>query len=126
MHQFRKHYYPDVGDLKSDGEEHQCAQIIDALDEVACWVRNIDSQPALSFWLQTSTGRFYPDFVCKLKDGRILVVEYKGDHLYTDAEEKRTIGELWEKRSQGHCMIVMATNRKYDGIRAKILETVGS
>ncbi|HNT25898.1 MAG TPA: DEAD/DEAH box helicase family protein [Anaerolineales bacterium] len=120
MHQFKKHYYPDVGDLKSAGEEHECAQIIDSLDEVDCWVRNLDSQPARSFWLQTSAGRFYPDFVCKLNDGRILVVEYKGSHLYTDAEEKRIIGELWEKRSQGKCLFVMPTERKFDGLRAKI------
>jgi type III restriction enzyme len=120
MHQFKKHYYPDVGDLKSAGEEHECAQIIDSLDEVACWVRNLDSQPALSFWLQTSAGRFYPDFVCILNDGRILVVEYKGGHLYTDAEEKRIIGELWEKRSQGKCLFVMPTERKFEKIRAKL------
>lgn len=120
QHQFKKHYYPDVGDLKPTGEEHQCAQIIDSLDEVACWVRNLDSQPSRSFWLQTSKGRFYPDFVCKLTDGRILVVEYKGSHLYTDAEEKRIIGELWEKRSHGRCLFVMPTNREFGGLRAKV------
>jgi type III restriction enzyme len=119
MHQFRKHYYPDVGDLKSEGEEHECAQVIDSMDEVETWVRNIDSQPTRSFWLQTSKGRFYPDFICKLKDGRILVVEYKGSHLYTDAEEKRAIGELWEKRSSGRCLFVMPTNREYGELRAK-------
>lgn len=120
MHQFKKHYYPDVGDLKSTGEEHECAQIIDSLDEVAYWVRNLDSQPSRSFWLQTSKGRFYPDFVCKLKDDRILVVEYKGSHLYTDAQEKLAIGELWEKRSNGMCLFLMPTNREFGGLRAKV------
>lgn len=120
MHQFKKHYYPDVGDLKSIGEEHECAQIIDSLDEVEWWVRNLDSQPTRSFWLQTSKGRFYPDFVCKLKDGRTLVVEYKGIHLYTDAQEKLAIGELWEKRSDGRCLFVMPTNREYGGLKAKV------
>ena len=119
MHQFKKHYYPDIGDLKSDGEEHQCAQVIDSLDEVEFWVRNIDSQPSRSFWLQTSKGRFYPDFVCKLKDGRFLVVEYKGGHLYNDAQEKRNIGELWEKRSNGKCLFLMPTNREFGGLKAK-------
>jgi type III restriction enzyme len=28
--------------------------------------------------LPTPTGKFYSDFVAKLKDGRYLVVEYKG------------------------------------------------
>ncbi len=40
MHQFRKHYYPDVGDLKTEGEEHECAQTIDSLAEVTTWVCN--------------------------------------------------------------------------------------
>ncbi len=119
QHQFKKHYYPDVGDLKNSGEEHECAQTIDALEEVKYWVRNLDSQPARSFWLQTSAGRFYPDFVCKLHSGRSLVVEYKGAHLYAGAEEKRTIGELWEKRSRGECLFVMPTERKFDILRAK-------
>jgi len=120
MHSFRKHYYPDVGDLKSSGEEHECAQFIDSLEEVDCWVRNIDSNPTLSFWLQTSKYKFYPDFVCKLKDERYLVVEYKGGHLYTDAEEKRIIGDLWELRSNRKCLFVMPTNRNFAVIHAKV------
>jgi type III restriction enzyme len=119
-HQFKKHYYPAVGDLKSKGEEYECAQFIDTLPEVKFWVRNLPNRPQHSFWLQISTGRFYPDFVCLLRDGRYLVVEYKGEHLYTDAEEKRIIGELWEKRSQGRCLFVMPTGRNFEVIRAKV------
>ena len=59
-YQFQKHYYPDVGDLKSDGEEFQCAQFIDMLPEIKFWVRNLERQPLHSFWLQTSTDKFYP------------------------------------------------------------------
>ena len=36
------------------------------------------SAAAVHFYLQKATGRFYPDFVCVLNDGKILVVEYKG------------------------------------------------
>jgi len=120
QHEFRKHFYPTVGDLRPGTEEFMCAQIIDSLNEVDCWVRNLEGQPKLSFWLQTSRWRFYPDFVCRLKDGRYLVVEYKGGHLYTDAEEKRTVGELWERRSEGRCLFIMPTNREYGVIQAKI------
>ncbi len=119
QHSFKKHYYPEVGKFDSN-EEKQCAEFIETLDEVEFWVRNIDSQPSRSFWFQTSKGRFYPDFVCKLKDGRYLIVEYKGGHLYKDAEEKRQIGDLWEKRSKGKCLFIMPTDRKYDVIQAKI------
>lgn len=74
----------------------------------------------LSFWLQTSAGHFYPDFVCKLKDGCILLVEYKGSHLYTDAEEKCIIGKLWDKRCQGRYLFGMPTERKFILIQAKL------
>jgi len=119
QHSFKKHYYPEVGKFDSN-EEKQCAEFIETLNEVEYWVRNIASQPSRSFWFQTSKGRFYPDFVCKPKDGRYLIVEYKGGHLYKDAEENRQIGDLWEKRSKGKCLFVMPTDRKYDMIQAKI------
>ena len=121
-YQFEKHYYADVGDLKSKGEEFQCAQFIDTLPQVKYWVRNLERKPLCSFWLQTSTDKFYPDFVCLLKDGRYLVVESKGDYLWTaaDAEEKREIGELWEERSGGKCLFIMPRGTCFEAIRKKL------
>ena len=121
-YQFQKHYYQHVGDLKSDGEEFQCAQFIDTLPEVKFWVRNLERKPLHSFWLQTSTDKFYPDFVCHLTDGRYLVVEYKGLQLWSadDAREKREIGELWEKRSGGSCLFIMPKGPDLEAIRAKL------
>lgn len=81
------------GAWDSKGEEFECAQFIDQMEEVAFWVRNPVRHPGQSFWLQTSTDKFYPDFICKLKDGRILVVEYKGAHLWNeDSKEKKALG----------------------------------
>src|SRR5208337_3652010 len=118
---FKKHYYPEVGDLKPQGEEFECAQYIDGLDEVEFWVRNTERRPLHSFWLQTSTDRFYPDFVCKLKDGRLLVVEYKGEHLWNeDSKEKKALGELWVSRSNGKCIFVMPTGKDYGLIKERI------
>ena len=59
--------------------------------------------------LPTAAGRFYPDFVAQLEDGRLLAVEYKGAHLAAgpDALEKRAVGELWESRSAGRCLFAM-------------------
>jgi len=119
--QFKKHYFgPKPGELR-DGEEGQCAQVIDGLPEVTFWVRNLQRK-ATSFRLQTSRDWFYPDFVCKLDDERLLVVEYKGKYLYDtpDAEEKRLIGQAWESRSDGRCIFVMPTDRDFSVITAKI------
>jgi type III restriction enzyme len=73
------------------------------------WVRNIDSDPVAGFWLPTSSTRFYPDFVCELLDGRLFVVEYKGEHLrnVTKEIEKDQVGEVWAERSAGRCLFAM-------------------
>lgn len=116
-YEFKKHYYPEIGDMEAQGEEFECAQFIDQLDEVEFWVRNPVRRPGHSFWLQTSTDKFYPDFVCKLKDGRVLVVEYKGAHLWNeDSKEKKSLGELWAERSGRACLFIMPTERNYDAI----------
>ena len=125
-YQFQKHYYQHVGDLKSDGEEFQCAQFIDRLPEVKFWVRNLERKPLHSFWLQTSTDKFYPDFVCFLTDGRYLVVEYKGVHLWSadDASEKREIGELWEARGGGQCLFIMPKGPDFNAIQTKLSQNL--
>ncbi|MBC8458914.1 MAG: hypothetical protein H8D67_13045 [Deltaproteobacteria bacterium] len=80
-------------------------------------MRNPVRRPRYSFWLQTSTDKFYPDFVCKLKDERVVVVEYKGGHLWNDeTREKKALGELWSKRSACTCLFVMRTNKDYAAI----------
>ncbi|MCX7347455.1 MAG: DEAD/DEAH box helicase family protein, partial [Alphaproteobacteria bacterium] len=107
--QFKKHYFGakpgELRELTSDGdlaEEFSCAQFIDAMPEVNFWVRNL-ARKTTSFRLHMSKDWFYPDFLCQLTDGRVLVVEYKGGHLYdtADAEEKRAVGAVWASRSNG-------------------------
>ena len=56
-----------------------------------------------SFWLPTATGKFYPDFVAQLEDGRLLVAfVYKGAHI-AEADRKPPkngpIGALWQRES---------------------------
>lgn len=116
-HRFKKHYYPIIGDLKPQGEEFRCALALEQLSEVKHWVRNLAKQPQHSFWLPTSDDKFYPDFVAELADGRTLVVEYKGEPYKTndDSKEKRLVGELWEKLSQGKGLFLMAVEKDDQG-----------
>lgn len=102
---FSKHYYPVLADLEDGSEEWRCALAIDEHPLVRHWVRNIDSDPLAGFWLPTSFGRFYPDFVCELSDGRLFVVEYKGEHLRSVPREieKEQVGRLWAEHSNGRC-----------------------
>lgn len=124
--QFKKHYFgPKPGELAEKTptgkvtEEFQCAQFIDGLPEVKFWIRNL-VRKSTSFRLQTSKDWFYPDFLCQLVDGRVLAVEYKGEHLYTDAEEKRAVGAVWESRGNGRCLFVMPTAGEFTSIQKKV------
>lgn len=112
---FAKHYFSEIGDLRDGTEEFECAVNLDQHREVQYWVRNVDRKPN-AFWLQLPSGRFYPDFVAKLTDGRILVVEYKGAHLEEAAGDKRRIGELWAEASEGKCLFAMPTDRDFSKI----------
>jgi type III restriction enzyme len=124
--QFKKHYFgPKPGELLEKTpagkikEEFRCAEFIDDLPEVKFWVRNLACK-STSFRLQTATGWFYPDFLGQLNDGRVLVVEFKGEHLYAEAEEKRAVGAVWESRSGGKCLFVMPEGMDLEKIRRKI------
>ncbi len=116
-HRFKKHYYPIIGDMKSQGEEFRCALALESLKEVKQWVRNLAKQPLHSFWLPTSDDKFYPDFVAELMDGRILVVEYKGEPYKTndDSKEKAMVGALWEQLSGGKGLFLMAVDKDDQG-----------
>lgn len=114
---FQKHFFPQIGDLKAKGEEFDCACRIDQHPNVEWWVRNVEKQPN-SFWLQTSRGRFFPDFVIKLKSGKIIALEYKGKHLITDSKEKDDIGKLWARRSGGHCDFKMLADKDWKQLDA--------
>jgi type III restriction enzyme len=116
---FEKHYYPRVADM--NGEEADCALWLDHHPAVDFWVRNVERRPE-SFWLQTYTDKFYPDFVCKLGDGRTLVVEYKSEMLWStdDSREKRALGALWSKLSAGQCRFVMPKGKDFAAIAAQL------
>jgi type III restriction enzyme len=128
-YQFKKHFFGTVGDLSNSGEEFECAKIIDTLPQIKYWIRNLAKQEQTSFWLPTSTDRFYPDFVAQLHDGRVLVIEYKGAHLADtqDTKEKKNIGELWAAKSNGKAIFLMAEQRNIrgQGIKEQISALLG-
>ncbi|MGB7374158.1 hypothetical protein [Pontixanthobacter sp.] len=118
---FEKHFLgPDrvprfdgKGDDGADGEEFKAAQLIDAMPEVEYWVRNVARHPN-AFRLPASGGWTYPDFVARLNDRRILVTEYKGDHLIAGAAEKQAVGDLWASQDD-HSNVYVFAQRNVDG-----------
>ena len=110
------------------GEETQCAEVLDSLPGLRHWLRNVARHPN-SFWLPTASGKFYPDFVAELEDGRFLVVEYKGAHIAEGADTagKRTIGALWERAMNGRGLFLVVEKVKGGkDMRAQMVEKIGS
>ena len=99
-YRFQKHYYALPGELEGKGEEYDCALALDSIKQVKYWVRNLSTQPRASFWLPTSTDRFYPDFVARLEDDRLLVVEYKGAAYVSndDSKEKNNLANYGRRK----------------------------
>ncbi|MEG9482247.1 DEAD/DEAH box helicase family protein [Mannheimia sp. HC-2023] len=121
-YKFNKHYFAQIEELKASGEEFDCAVAIDSLPQVKYWVRNPVKR---GFSLPLAHQNFYPDFIVELIDGRILIVEYKGEQLKSneDSKEKALIGNLWEKLSQGKGLFIMAVKSDENGqdVRTQLL-----
>jgi type III restriction enzyme len=114
-YQFNKHYYGNIIGAFDTEEELECAKAIDQCNEVKYWVRNL-VHDTWAFRLPLSNGKFfYPDFVALLNDGRILVVEYKGEHLVEYSQEKKNIGEKWEEASNNTALFIMAVKHDEKG-----------
>lgn len=114
-------------DGAENGEEFQCAQAIDSLPGLKFWIRNVARHPN-SFWLPTATDKFYPDFVARMEDEKLLVVEYKGAHIAdgADTAEKRTIGQLWERNSGGKGLfVVVEKTLDAKDMRTQMIEKIG-
>jgi len=113
--EFRKHFYGRVGDFDSK-EEFECACWLDTQAQqghIKFWVRNLVRREGCSFFLQKADGRFYPDFLCQLADGVVLVVEYKGADRWAGTEDDRLIGGLWAELSDGACRFIMVKNKEW-------------
>lgn len=128
-YRFTKHYTRNVPafdgkDGGASGEEFACAQQLDALPEVDYWIRNVARHPH-SFSLPLANGRFYPDFVVRLQDGRLLVVEYKGGHLASnlDSVEKAAIGNLWAKTT-GNLFLMAGKSKNGLGVYQQLEQAI--
>lgn len=131
-YRFGKHFFAEIENLKASGEEFDCAQIIDTLPEIKYWIRNPDLGKR-GFWLPLSgvrNNRFFPDFVCELHDGRLLVLEYKGEAYKSndDSKEKCVIGDYWASMSGGTCLFAMIVKQDEQGrgMREQILAAIVS
>ncbi len=117
---YPKHAFDLIGELGD--EESQCAKKLDDHPIVKRWLRNLTHESAGGFSLPLSPGRFFPDFLAELIDGRIAIVEYKGRHLARNPDElhKKDVGEMWEARSDGKCAFVWVVDQDWASLERRL------
>lgn len=108
---FKKHLFRVVGHMNND--ELAVARILDALPEVDTWVRNLDKDRNAAFWLPYPEDQaFFPDFVAQLTNGKVLVLEVKGEFLENaQSQDKRKVLELWGRATGGIAKWVSAPDQ---------------
>lgn len=115
---FQKHIYEKAYHLNS--EEEELADMIDGLDNVDVWYRNIEKK---DFYIQGwKTNKFYPDFIIKTKKANYIVLEYKGKDRASniDTQYKDKIGKTWEKIGKEKYYFFLVTKDNKEEIIDKV------
>ena len=99
-----KSLYEKEGSM--NGFEERIINEIANLSNIAFWTRNIERK---GFKINGFLNH-YPDFIIQTKSGKTLLLETKGDHL--DAEQKITLGNLWEKKAGNNFRYFMVYERR--------------
>jgi len=110
---YQHHLFTQAAEM--DDEESILAEKLDALDNLVWWYRNRENE---DFYLRGWWGKFYPDFIAKIRSGICVALEYKGEHLATaeDAQRKEEVGRIWEEVSYGQCRFWMVTAQNMDSV----------
>ena len=121
-HHFRKHAFERVSAM--NGEEAECATQIDDDARVKRWLRNLDRESQRGFYLPKSPGKFFPDFIVERTAGVVVLAEYKMGKFANDDEEqhKKSVGQLWESRSDGHCRFAWVVSKNWAELDRKLGE----
>ncbi len=119
-HIFSHHAFDLIAEM--NGEEAECATRIDGHTNVARWIRNPSTPTQGGYWLPKSPGRFFPDFIVELRNGVIVLVEYKMGKMSSDPEEKHklAVGELWAERSKGRGRFAWVVDKNWQEIENKL------
>jgi type III restriction enzyme len=97
--------------------EKQVINEIANLDSVVFWHRNLEKGKGFNL---NGFINHYPDFIIKTKNGKIVIVETKGDHLDGSESQKRLrLGEKWaSKAGDQYRYFMVFNNAKLDGAKS--------
>lgn len=110
-----KNLYVEEGEM-NDFEKKIIYEIAN-MDSVVFWHRNLERGKG---FLLNGFINHYPDFIVKMKDGKIIVIETKGDHLDgSDSLKKLRLGEKWaSKAGNKYRYFMVFNNSKLDGAKS--------
>jgi len=110
-----KNLYVEEGEM-NDFEKKVINEVAN-LDSVVFWHRNLER--GKGFQLNGFINH-YPDFIVKMKNGKIILIETKGDHLDgSDSSQKIRLGEKWaSKAGDNYRYFMVFNNAKLDGAKS--------
>jgi type III restriction enzyme len=110
-----KNLYVEEGEMNDF--EKEVINAVANLESVVFWHRNLER--GKGFQLNGFINH-YPDFIVKLKNGKIILIETKGDHLDgSDSLQKIRLGDKWEKKAGDMYRYFMVfNNAKLDGAKS--------
>jgi type III restriction enzyme len=113
-HGITKSLYTEEGEINDF--EKQVINKVANLDSVVFWHRNLER--GHGFQLNGFINH-YPDFIVKMKNGKIVLIETKGDHLdNSDSIRKIKLGEKWaSKAGDNYRYFMVFDNAKLDGAK---------
>jgi type III restriction enzyme len=112
-----KNLYEQEGEM-NDFEKRVINEIAN-LDSVVFWHRNLER--GKGFCLNGFINH-YPDFIIKMKNGKIVLVETKGDDRdNSDSIKKIKLGEKWaSKAGDSYRYFMVFNNSKLDGAKSVV------
>ncbi len=109
-----KNLYVEEGEM-NDFEKRVIYDVAN-LDSVVFWHRNLERGKG---FLLNGFINHYPDFIVKMKNGKVILIETKGDHLDgSDSLQKLRLGEKWaSKAGDNYRYFMVFDNAKLDGAK---------
>ncbi len=82
--------------------EAHAARTIDDCKHVAAWVKNDHLDFSVFYTFEGVTRRYRPDFIIRLADGRMLLVEVKGRPELPENKAKQRYLDEWTRAVNAH------------------------
>ena len=85
------------GEEPGNSLEQELVRNLTGIDNVVWWHRNPYGKKC--FYINGPVKNHYPDFIVRVRSGKIIMIETKGDQLggFSDTLYKQRVGEVWEK-----------------------------